>query len=52
MIIIILLIIFLLLFLISPYVDIYRDYRGVLHVVLWYNDFNGNRIFKQLYEGG
>ena len=28
-----------------PWIDIYKDYRGVKHIVLWYNNFKGERAF-------
>lgn len=28
-----------------PWLDIYTDYRGVKHKILWFTDFKGNRKF-------
>lgn len=31
-----------------PWVDIYKDYRGVQHVTLWYSNYKGERKFINL----
>ena len=32
----------------NPWIDIYKDYRGEKHIVLWYNDLKGERKFIDL----
>lgn len=29
-----------------PWIDVYEDYRGIKHIVLWYSDFKGERRCK------
>lgn len=28
-----------------PYLDIFEDYRGEHHIILWYNNFKGERKY-------
>jgi hypothetical protein len=44
-IIIFLIIIVVLMYVYSPYLDIFKDYRGELHIILWYDDSKGERKF-------
>lgn len=34
-----------------PWIDVYNDYRGTKHIVLWYTDFRGKRVFINLIGG-
>jgi hypothetical protein len=29
----------------DPYIDCFYDYRGEYHIILWYNDFEGQRKY-------
>ena len=29
----------------DPYIDCFYDYRGKYHIILWYNDFEGQRKY-------
>lgn len=31
-----------------PWIDKYKDYRGVKHIVLWYTNLKGERVFVNL----
>jgi len=46
--IIILLIIFFITLYIRPWIDIYKDYRGIQHITLWYNNHKGERKYINL----
>lgn len=35
----------------NPYLDIFKDYRGIRHYILWY-DWNGERKNIHLFESG
>lgn len=43
--IIIILILLLIIYIFSPYIDFFIDYRGKYHIILWYNDFEGQRKY-------
>lgn len=34
-----------------PWIDSYKDYRGIKHTVLWYTNFKGDRKFIYLTGG-
>lgn len=34
---------------ISPHFDIFMDYRGEEHLIIWYNDIKRNRKYIQVY---
>lgn len=34
-----------------PWIDVFKDYRGTKHIVLWYTNFKGERVFINL-KGG
>lgn len=42
---IIIVIILLVLLIFKPFVDVFKDYRGKYHIILWYNTFNGERKY-------
>ena len=44
MILIFLLILLVLMYMFNPYIDIFKDYRGKLHIILWY----GNKERKHI----
>ena len=48
---IILLLIFLCVFYTRPWIDRYKDYRGIEHIVLWYTNHKGERKFISLVGG-
>ena len=31
-----------------PWIDSFKDYRGIKHILLWYTDFKGERKFINL----
>ena len=42
------LLIILLIFYFRPWIDIYTDYKGIKHIVLWYTNLKGKRMFINL----
>lgn len=48
MMLIILLIIFFIILYIRPWIDFYKDYRGIQHVILWYDNYKGERKYINL----
>lgn len=42
------LLIILLIFYFRPWIDIYTDYKEIKHIVLWYTNFKGKRMFINL----
>ena len=34
-----------------PWIDVFTDYRGVKHRVLWYTNLKGERVFINLIGG-
>ena len=31
-----------------PWIDVFKDFRGVKHIVLWYTNYKGERKFINL----
>lgn len=45
-----LIILLIILYFINPYIDMFRDYRGKKHMIIWYNNIITNeRKYYQLY---
>lgn len=38
-------IILFLIFYLRPWIDIYTDYRGIKHIILWYTNLKGERNY-------
>ena len=33
---------------INPYIDIFKDYRGKIHIIIWYYNYKNNRKYIDL----
>lgn len=45
-----LILIVIIIFIFSPYIDVFKDYRGKQHLIIWYNNiFNDKREYYQVF---